>query len=153
MHNQTQSTSAMRISYPAIPALPLPFPNTKRSAFSPAVLQRLNRIHKSSANSELALLNLSRAYIALAMPGEFNLKTGQLLEALMAAPLGLTKHEILNRLFPEYPVVSPQMQRTLESRADKLLQRARKRYFPYGIHIHWTRNAQRFSALPRDLCG
>jgi hypothetical protein len=124
-----------------------------RSAHHPAFFQKLRKPHHISPYTALELLNLSRAYIAIALPGEFNLKTGKLLDALLAAPFGLTKREILEELFPEYETASPKQQRTLEGRTDKLLQRARKRYMAYGVHILWTRNAARFAALPGELCG
>jgi hypothetical protein len=119
----------------------------------PALFLKSGKARKKAPYTPPELLNLSRAYIALALPGEFNLKTGQLLDALLTAPFGLTKREILEKLFPEYQTASPKLQRTLECRTDKILQRARKRYTAYGVHIHWTRNVGRFAAHPGELCG
>jgi hypothetical protein len=104
-----------------------------------------SRTHSPQAKS---LLNLNRAQIDCSMPGEFNLKTGVLLDALIASPNGLTKQEILEKIFPEYPAVSFHQQSCLEARIEKIIQRARKRYTQFGILIHWTRNVGRFTAIP-----
>lgn len=97
------------------------------------------------------LLALNRAYIDYILPGEFELKTGQLLDILIELDGGASLQNLTKRMFPEYCSVSPKQQLSLSRRTEKILQRARKRYARYGFDIYWSRNLNKFFAVAKAL--
>ncbi len=118
------------------------------NAFSNVIF---DEISFGSGPRRRGLLNLSKAHIECAFPGELCLKTGRLLSALIESVDGLTKLELIMTLFPEYEGSSAKQQRSLSCRTDKIIQRARARYRKFGIGIQCTRNIGKFAAVPVSM--
>lgn len=98
-----------------------------------------------------ALVNLSIAHIELTLPGEFNLKTGQLLKQLVDHSDGITKVELAKTLNPHFSQSSANRQNSILSQTEKLIQRSRKKYYKFGIGIHCCRRSGKFIAIPLAL--
>jgi hypothetical protein len=98
-----------------------------------------------------SLLNLSLACIELSSPGEFQLKTGQIIRELASHPEGLSKNEIAKLLYSDFDKASALRQQSLLSSVEKLIQRSRKKYRQYGLDIRCSRALGKFVAVPSAL--
>ncbi len=98
-----------------------------------------------------ALVNLSIAHIELTLPGELNLKTGQMLKILVKYSEGITKLDLAKILHPNFDLATASRQNSMLSQTEKLIQRSRKKYHKFGLGIHCCRRSGKFIAIPLAL--
>lgn len=78
------------------------------------------------------------------LPGKRDPLTARLVRALAGHPEGLRKPDLLVLFYPDYPRASNLRRGSLEVCLNKLLQRARSRYAPYGVVIAFDRASRRW---------
>lgn len=84
-------------------------------------------------------------------PREFKLETGRAVGILAENPEGLSKDELVRKFYPDYDNASALRQSSLIAGLNKILQRARARFEPFGLTIVFCKASHKWLVMPTDL--
>lgn len=81
-------------------------------------------------------------------PREGRLATGQIIQALVASPTGLSKGDLMKETDAQFLNRSDRYISSLETAVQKRIQRARKKIRPFGMDILYCRDDARWRLVP-----
>lgn len=93
------------------------------------------------------LVTLAMSQARIFAPREFRLETGRLVNLLASRPQGFEKEALLRAFYKEFEFCSPLHRSSLIARLDKVIQRAREKFSPYGIYIQYSKSVRRWRVV------